>query len=289
MADKQVKQAVRFENPLMPDERLRQMYTAMVQMRMLEEYLAGRSRLRKAAPKLVSVRGEEAARASTALSLGSGDLICDCAASPGMDLLMGGELAELKRRVASPGERRVATEGDRFARRLPATEDAGERLHVSIGAAAALKAQRGGRVLVVYTEAGEVQAKRWKRTLGAAGERELPVIFVVLPELKGRASRRSGELSLRSRGWGVPGFPVDGSDAIAMYRVMQESLLRGRSDGGPALIECVAFDDGHAKEAKFADPVERLAELMIAKDAASEVWLKETREAFARRLKAAKS
>ncbi len=277
MGRKQVEEKpVRFENPLMPDERLRQMYTAMVQMRALEEHMSASKRGLEGA----SVRGDEAARASTALSLGAGDMMSDGLAAPAMELLLGAKLGALT--TEGSGRGAVAAEGSVL--RLPAMEDGEERLRMAIGAAAALKVQRGGRVLLLYLRPGEVGKKHWKRALSAAGEQELPIIFVVLPEPGEKSSRDAGELCVRSRRWGVPGFPVDGVDAIALYRVMQESLLRGRSDGGPALMECVRFRVEGKGRQEVEDPIERLGELLLAKGVASAEWMGRTRSSFSGRL-----
>ncbi len=278
MAEKQPQATVRHENPLMPDERLRQLYTAMVQARMTEKHLNRRGRS-------ITMSGEEAARASTVLSLGTGDLISDCSDSTGMRLLLGATVKELRSRAGTPAAKaaEVPVEGQ-HAFRLPLDRDVKDRLTTSLGAAAALKAQRGGRVLLVYTQAGEAGRGRWKKTLGVAGRQELPVIFVVLPTRRGSHSSDPGDLSLRSRGWGVPGFPVDGGDAIALYRVMQESLLRGRSDDGPALIECIPFQVAGGGRVRPDDAIARLEELLLAKGVASEPWMRETRLAFSRQL-----
>jgi len=285
IVENKAKKAVRFENPLMPDERLRQMYTAMVQMRMLEECLAKRRRPLRGANAGKTIRGEEAARASTALSLGSGDLLSDCCESPGMDLLLGSSLDELRSKKGA-AVRNTAAKAVRegYALRLAPTEDSAEQLQIALGAAAALKAQRNGRVLLVYTRVGEAKSKRWEKTLRVAGSRELPVIFVVLPRLGEGHSRFTGELSRRSRQCGVPGFPVDGSDAIALYRVTQESLLRGRVDGGPALVECIPFHVKGKARARPEDPIERLRELLLAKGVASDAWMSRTGSTFSRRL-----
>ena len=77
---------------------------------------------------------------------------------------------------------------------------------------------------------------------------------------------------------------MDGADAIGLYRVMQESLLRARAGEGPALIECIRFEVEGAKRVEPEDPVERLESLMLAKGAATPAWIKETRTAFLRRL-----
>jgi pyruvate dehydrogenase E1 component alpha subunit len=37
----------------------------------------------------------------------------------------------------------------------------------------------------------------------------------------------------------LPVFAVDGEDAVAVYRVMQESVIRARDGGGPAVLWAV--------------------------------------------------
>lgn len=272
----------RFENPLMPDERLRQMYTAMVQVRLLEENLEARARRAKGKRKVLRIFGEEAARAASALSLEAGDLLSDSTEAPAMDLLLGGSLAEVRGRALGKGKAAATAGAEGHARRLPISEDAEERLQLALGAAAALKVQGAGRVLLVYVQADEVGAKRWKRALHVAGRRELPVIFLVLPSAE--STKHLGEMARRARGWGVPGFPVDGADAIGLYRVVQEALLRARMDGGASLIECIRFELDGAKTEEVEDPVERLRELMLAKGAATPEWLKRTRSTVSKRL-----
>ena len=66
------------ENPLIPNKKLCALYTAMVELRLLEEFLALKRR-----PKVGSAggtRGEEGCRVSTAIDLKPGDLTSDGAA-----------------------------------------------------------------------------------------------------------------------------------------------------------------------------------------------------------------
>src|SRR4029453_2008071 len=45
------------------------------------------------------------------------------------------------------------------------------------------------------------------------------------------------DISARAAGYGVPGVVVDGSDAAAVYEVMQKTVKRARAGQGPTLIE----------------------------------------------------
>ena len=172
--------------------------------------------------------GEEAARASALLSLEPGDLISDT--GPGLEV--------------HGGPRRLAPLG---ADRLPA----------ALGAANALRVQGARRLVLTYVAADELSATTWRRVLGLAGEAELPVIFVVLP---GSEAKRQGRLSDRAQGWGVPGMPVDAADAVALYRVMQESVLRARGGDGPALLECVRWRP--AGQERSVDAIEAMRRLL---------------------------
>ena len=192
------------ENPLVPHAVLRRLYETMLVLRKGDNAAARRRGER-------SARGEEAMRASALLSLQPGDLISDV-----------GKVPEIH-----GGPSVLAPLGSGAIRVLSA-----------LGAASALRAQGAKRLAVVYVAAGELQPAEWKRLLGLAGGAELPVIFAVLP---GGAERRHGVLSDRAQGWGVPGMPVDAADAVALYRVMQESVLRARGGDGPALLECVRW------------------------------------------------
>ena len=113
-----------------------------------------------------------------------------------------------------------------------------ERLMLALGAASALRLQGAGRLVLVYVESDEPAATLWKQVLGVAGRSGAPIVFVLLPP--GNV-KKQGLISNQAQGWGVPGIPVDAADAVALYRVMQESVLRARGGDGPSLVECVTW------------------------------------------------
>ena len=209
-----------WENPLVPHALMRRMYEGMVKLRALEPTVARRRTGERA------MRGEEAVRASSLLSLEAGDLVSD----------VPGSAVEARRKTAGrAGVREVLAPGTLL---LPAVDDALERLMLAVGAAGALRAQDGRRVVLAYVDADALSPAKWRQVLGAAGRAELPIVFVLLP---GKMTAKQGAVSDRAQGWGVPGMPVDAADAVALYRVMQESVLRARGGDGPALIECVRW------------------------------------------------
>jgi TPP-dependent pyruvate/acetoin dehydrogenase alpha subunit len=260
------------ENPLVPNAKLRQMYTTILEARMLEDAVA-----KKARGRIASIRGQEAVRVSTAIELGPEDLVSDVAASAGMGLILGGEPASLLKRFSS-AKIEKASVGERL---LPVMPDAEERLHVAVGAAAALKAQKRGGVVVAYSPAGEIGNVGWRRVLEPAAKLELPVIFVVLPPT--RRTKSGGSVLAACHVAGVPGMSVDVCDAVALYRVTQESLGRTRACDGPVLIECVAW---HVEGKRTApdDPLEHLKAFLLERKICAPAWFERTHDAARRRL-----
>jgi acetoin:2,6-dichlorophenolindophenol oxidoreductase subunit alpha len=295
-----------YENPLVPNAKLRQMYVAMAEARVLDEHVAGLQRRVKGSkgvngikgPKgrrrLDSIRGEEACRVSTAIDLGPGDLVSDSQVGVVMDLLAGAKVSSLLKHVAGltsgkngAGKNAGAVKlGGTSGRLLPWVDDAGERLRMAMGAALSFKALGRANVVVAYVRNGEVSKGVWRRMLELAGKLELPLIFVVLPA--GRDKKRDGmtNLSANTARWGVPGIPVDAGDAVALYRVAQESLGRTRGGDGPVLIECVAHPlEGSGGDGP-GDPLVQIKEFLLGRRVCSKSWLEGAGNGLRRRIAA---
>ena len=117
-------------------------------------------------------------------------------------------------------------------------------------------------MLLAFAGGDVVRGAVWTEILGTAARLEAPVILVVFPG-KGRA----GVLSARSTRLGVPGITVEADDAVALFRVAQESMVRIRMGGGPVLMECVRIS---AKASKRVDPVEAMRQVLLQKGAADD-------------------
>jgi TPP-dependent pyruvate/acetoin dehydrogenase alpha subunit len=78
---------------------------------------------------------------------------------------------------------------------------------------------------------------------------------------------------------------VDADDAVAIYRVAQESIGRARIGGGPALIECVPFDvRGAGKRAAASDGIAGLESYLVQRKVVTKVWMEREAKAFARQV-----
>ena len=262
------------ENPLVPHLVLRQIYEKMLQARLLEERVSvAQLKTKNGAAKgkkrpADSGRGQEACRAAVVQGLAEGDLVAEAQAGPVMALLLGAEL-------------RQALESDGVGAALPFVASARDRLHGALGAAMALRATKSRGVVVTYVKRGEVDEKVWKDVLSVASQQNLPMIFVVLPALEktGKSNERT-IVSKVAKGCQVPGMAVEASDAIALYRVAQESLGRIRGGGGPVLIECITYQLQGERNGKISDPVIEMREHLLERGAAQKAWIEQAGNRF---------
>jgi TPP-dependent pyruvate/acetoin dehydrogenase alpha subunit len=283
-----------YENPLVPNKKLREMYVAMAEARVLDEHIAGlqrRARRGKGtkALRVDSTRGQEACRISTAIDLVAGDLVSDSQAGVAMELIAGAKVSSVLKRVGelhSGGRSKKAKAALLSGRLLPWIEDTSERLSMAMGAALSFKAQGRTNVVVAYIGQGEIANGAWRRLLEFASKLELPIIFVVLPG-GGRDKRGvTGTLSAKSARWGVPGIPVDIGDAVALYRAAQESLGRTRGGDGPVLIECVEYRTQGNRTGGSVDPLIQMRRFLLGRRVCTQAWLKGAGDGLRRRIAA---
>lgn len=249
------------ENPLVPNLKLRQMYEKMVELRILGDLFAG-LRDNQSGQIVDSIRNEEACRVATAIDLTPGDLVSDAQPSPAMNHLAGLAAASLLAQVSDPRRRisknvPAATRSSPPGRLMPWLPSASNRLRLALGAAVALKRAGQQKIVLVYAYPADLRKAEWRQVLEIAGSLELPIVFVLLP-----TAASVKPFHLNSEGLRVPRIPVDASDAVALYRVMQESLNRVRNDGGPVLINCRAIAIARGSTS-IADPVAEIEHLLL--------------------------
>lgn len=115
--------------------------------------------------------------------------------------------------------------------------------HISIAAGYALDRhlrEKHGLVLAFAGECDSLVSAR--ETLAFAAMHKLPLVAVVQHNLASvKKSDTVHDLSYEILGAELPGITVDGSDAMAVYRVTHEAMYRARHEGGPTLIECKTY------------------------------------------------
>jgi acetoin:2,6-dichlorophenolindophenol oxidoreductase subunit alpha len=287
-------ESVMHENPLVPNKKLREMYVAMAEARVLDEHivrLQKRVKSLKGRRRVDSIRGQEACRVSTAIDLGPGDLVSDSQVGVVMDLLAGAKADSLLKRVNELfSGKKGAKEGTPVVsgRLLQWMDDVSERLRMAMGAALSFKTLGRTNVVVAYVRHGEVAKAVWRRLLELASKLELPMIFVLLPAVKGQRISGMTDVSAKTARWGVPGIPVDSGDAVALYRVAQESLGRTRGGDGPVLIECVELRVGGKSAGASVDPLVQMKEFLLSRKVVTKAWLEGAGSGLRKRIGATK-
>lgn len=299
----------------MPNRTLRALWVAMAQLRLLDERLSQIKRRPKAhAATLSGSNGEEACRATTAIHLAAGDLISDNGPTHATDLLRARPLAEILHsaysealgRAHKPSAhlRKAASASKRSTNvaHLPQPASVLNRLHMALGAAAALKAaqtssrqrtspREPGSLVLAYASASDLAADDWQPLFALIAASSLPILLVVLPPGPdaGRSRAEAGTLSHLATRSGVPGILVDSDDPIALYRVATESFGRIRGGDGAVLIECCRLPQspGHRHPRGEHDALERLRHTLLERRLATPAWFERTRRAFRERLQAA--
>jgi TPP-dependent pyruvate/acetoin dehydrogenase alpha subunit len=115
------------------------------------------------------------------------------------------------------------------------------RMNVSAGVALAYKMQKKPNVVMVFSGDDATALSSWRESVAFAVARKLPVVHVVQDDLgdesvalRSHAMAKDSDSSIDA----IPRLIVDGTDAVAVYRVAQEAIRRARQGHGPALIEC---------------------------------------------------
>jgi TPP-dependent pyruvate/acetoin dehydrogenase alpha subunit len=279
------------ENPLVPNKKLRQIYTTMAQARLLNKHIAKLQRKTKAYCRLTSTIGEEACRVATAIELQQGDLVSDAHMSATMDLIFGASLTPLLRNITavisgSQARERISTTPSIVSRQLPLIGGAEHRLNMAMGAALTLKTQQQSNIVMAYAYQSEVPQRAWKKVLAFAAQLNLPIIFVLLPEAgsKGEATNICRDARVAR----LPGIPTDASDAVALYRVAQESIGRSRGGDGPVLIECVSSSAIGKRRSKMCDPILHMKSFLTGRKVCTKDWANHVSDAFGKKLAATK-
>jgi TPP-dependent pyruvate/acetoin dehydrogenase alpha subunit len=236
------------ENPLLPHRKLRELHTLMLRTRDLER-------------KQKSTSAREALLAATTMQLLPGDLL-----SSRTNDLTAAQLAPTGKK-RNPTDKKPRTSGT-----LPPIANIPSRLALCAAAAKALQAAGTDGLVLSFTQQAAAEPG-WLAALEWAQTAMLPLILVCTDPTAGLPSRSTkakpsdpildfatiNRLAARTK---LAVLTVDGEDAVAVYRVMQESVLRARNGLGPAVIWAIMSP---AKPKPSAQPIARLEAYLAAR------------------------
>jgi len=143
------------------------------------------------------------------------------------------------------------------------------RLALNAAMAQGLRAAGTGGIVLALTTTDTPEAG-WTDALTYAQRARVPLLLAVADT--GRTSRAANALTFHAvtafaKKLQLPVLPVDGEDAVAIYRVMQECTLRARLGEGPAVIWGILTPqskDG-SKLSRSAQPIARMESYLSAR------------------------
>jgi TPP-dependent pyruvate/acetoin dehydrogenase alpha subunit len=277
--------AVLPESPLVSNAKLRQIYTLMLHCRAAESQVRALVAHNLVAGEMVASlapgAAEAAMLAATAVDLGPRDTLL-CARRDWLPAIFKGvPLAKVARFLLAGAGARALSDSAHGLNALPARPES--QLEKAIEAAVAQK-RRKGTLALAYI-AGSASYAAWQQALLLAAGRCLPLVLVCRTGsafASDDAAQQAVDFSALASASEVPHIHVDGGDALAIYRVAQESTGRARRRIGPALIEC-RIEKNAVVDESFAAMERHLA----AKGVFTPAWQQETESAFARQFEAA--
>jgi dehydrogenase E1 component len=192
--------------------KLKSLYTALLKCRLARDLvLLSAHRRAPAAPK----QREEAVLVGAAMELKHGDCIVPLPQAPLAELVRG--KSSLRSFVS--------------AQVLTATiQDPQLQIGMAAGLALSLRDQGQSHIALALGGIDLLLQTGWAEALNFAAGQKLPLVFVI-------AHAAARDLRSDQRNNAVPAITVDGSDVVAVYRVMQESIRRARQGHGPTVIE----------------------------------------------------
>jgi pyruvate dehydrogenase E1 component alpha subunit len=256
------------------DELLRFMYVRMIQIRAFEIRVAGLI----ADGALTNVHlsaGQEAIAVGACSALRDEDFITSTERPHGHLLAKGVPprplLAELLARAeglaGGKGGPTFLSDADRG---VLGTFSGGEGLPIAVGAAFTARYRKRDRIVLAFLNDAAVGSGAFAESANLAALWKLPIVFVYENTLTEpdahRAWRAVDYLVDLAPGWGLAGVAVDGSDPVAVFRVVGEAVGLARAGDGPTFVEARldpprVLADGDDRR---RDPIVRFAERLRA-------------------------
>ena len=272
------------------NEKMIQMYTNIVKIRMFEERVAELFAAGKIPGFVHLYVGEEAVATGVCVNLRPSDYITSTHRGHGHLISKGGDLklmmAELfgKKSGYCKGKGGSMHIADVDLGILGANGIAGGGLPIAVGAAMSAKWRGTDQVVVSFFGDGSSNNGTFHESINLASVHKAPV-FVCENNLYGISVGQNQhqaikDISIRASGYNLPGVTVDGNDVIEVYGAASKAIKRARAGDGPTLMECKTYRiRGHHEgdpnqgsryrnkediEAwKGKDPLKRLADKLI--------------------------
>lgn len=222
---------------LISDEKLLNIYAAMLKCRLLEQRATELFQHGKLDRDFHASSGREATSAAAVIDLEPADTLC---LAPGdwLPAFVKGLTPETLFRVLAPTPSQVGEVVEIEAARkniLYGSPD-DDFTDAVLDRASAAASARNNAVALAFIPSGSLA--QWQNSIQVSATKKLPAIFVqyLEPSDTDSSSRPQNPAALVH---GVPSIAVDALDPVAVYRVVYEAIVRARQLRGATLLQCI--------------------------------------------------
>jgi pyruvate dehydrogenase E1 component alpha subunit len=160
---------------------------------------------------------------------------------------------------------------------------------IATGAALTQQMKNTGKVVMCFFGDGATNEGSFHENINLASVWKLPVIYFCENNIYGMSvsiekSMNITDIAIRAKSYGIPGYTIDGNDAVEVYETVKKAAEYCRSGKGPVLIESKTYRYlGHSKSDANAyrtkeeiaqwrknDPIKRLKAYMIENNISTE-------------------
>ena len=141
----------------------------------------------------------------------------------------------------------------------------GGGIPIGVGAGLGISIRGTDQVVVIFFSDGACNNGVFAESLNLAAIWDLPVIFLLENNQYAVSSpieemSRIPDLYRRAEGYGVPAYPVDGNDVLAVYEKTKNAIETCRKGKGPVMIEAKTYRHGghHVNDPGLYMPRDRL-------------------------------
>lgn len=277
---------------------LRDIYRDMVRARVLDEKLVMLLRQGKTS-FYAQCSGQEGVQVGAAYAINRGqDWVYPYYRDQGLALALGVPVLELigqsLGKMADPNkarqmpqhfgsvERHVVTVSSSIASQVPP----------AAGTAIAQKLLGLREMTLVTFGDGATSEGDWHAGLNFGGVYGAPIVYLcennsyaISVGYRGQTAART--VAQKAQAYGMPGYRVDGQDALAVYSVVKEAADRARDGGGPSLVEALTYRYGSHSSSdddsvyrsreevakwRARDPIMHYAQFLRLEGLADEAW-----------------
>lgn len=235
--------------PPLTEDLLKRLYANMLKCRMVQEQL----RLAGASP---STAGLEATIVGATIDLRSEDAIAPSRNSLFAHVIHGTPLQYVFAQSACRAKKQSVEQAN-AQRGVDFQSGLAASLNVAAGMALTFRLQKKANVVIALSD-DTASLGAWQEAMSFAGLYRLPVVFVVVNNLRDdAASDRASDIEnikLKAQACGFPIITVDGNDAVAVYRVCYEARECARQGYGPTLVESCTSRRNDPAEAEPSQP-----------------------------------